>query len=286
MKNKQGIGFLTFAQNTELVDYLSLAYAQACNIKTLHSNFQYAVVVDQYTNSQIEDKHKKVFDFIIELPVDYNKPTDTWKLSNEQQALDLTPFKETIKVEADLLFTRSITHWLTAFRLKDIVLSYGCKNFKQEKSESRRYRKFFDDNHLPDVYSGLMYFRYSQTSFLFYKMAKQIFKEWPQFKLHLKNCKEEVPSTDVLFAITAQLFGVEKCTLPTLDFINFVHMKPAINGYEDSQKWQETQFFEYEGDMLRIGHRNQYAPVHYHEKDFMTDSLIKHYESRYQDVRS
>jgi hypothetical protein len=285
MKSKQGIGFLTFAQNTEAVDYLSLAYAQACNVKSLHLNFGYAVIVDQYTNSLIAEKHRKVFDYVIEVPVDFNKPTDAWKLSNEQQALDLTPFKETIKLEADLLFTRPIIHWLTAFRFKDIVLSHGCKNFKQETSISRYYRKFFDDNQLPDIYTGLMYFRYSQSSFLFYKLVKQIFKEWPQLKLHLKHCKEDVPSTDVLFAMAAHVYEIENCTIPTIDFVNFVHMKPMINGFENSQKWQETQFFEREGDMLRIGHRNQYHPVHYQEKDFMTSQLIEYYEKRYHDVR-
>ena len=40
----------------------------------------------------------------------------------------------------------------------------------------RDYRKLFDDNELPDVYNGLMYFRYSQESAEFFWLAEKIFK--------------------------------------------------------------------------------------------------------------
>ena len=155
-------GFLTIAQNTE-INYLKLAYVQAMSIKLTMPDSLYAVIVDEHTEQQITEDHKKVFDYIITLPHDYAKD-QTWKLSNEWQVFYLTPFKETIKLESDLIFTRSIKHWWTVFRLKNIVLSYGCRDYAQNISTSRHYRKLFDDNELPDVYNGLMYFRYSQEA--------------------------------------------------------------------------------------------------------------------------
>lgn len=275
------IGFLTFAQNTKTVDYLELAYLQALNVKSTNPKFKYAVIVDDYTSGLVLDKHRKVFDYIIPVQCDYNKPDSDWKLANECQVYGLSPFKETIKVESDLLFTGSIEHWLTAFRFKDVVLSTGCKTYRNELSSNRAYRKFFDDNMLPDTYSGIMYFRRSQTAFEFFKLAEEILLNWDGIKEQaVKNCREDTPSTDVLYAITAQTFGTERCTLPSFDFINFVHMKPQIQGLNINSPWYQAIMYEQDGDIIRINNLNQYGPVHYYDKGFASEQLIKYYEHR------
>ena len=138
-----------------------------------------------------------------------NSEDSNWKLSNEYQVFELTPFTETIKLESDLLFTRSVSHWWTAFGLRDVVLSTGCKNYRGEIATSRAYRKFFDDNELPDVYNGLMYFRYSQGAHDFFRVAKAMTMEWPMIKTELQQCFEDEPSTDVLYALTALNIGQE-----------------------------------------------------------------------------
>lgn len=280
--SKQGVGFLTFAQNTAKIDYLRLAYAQACNFRSLNKNLQYAVVLDQETKKSLTKSCYEVFDYIIELPYDENSVDSDWKLANEYQAFALTPFKETIKVESDLLLTRSIEHWITAFRFRDVVLSVGCKNYRQQRSSTRIYRQFFDDNDLPDVYNGLMYFRYSVFAQKFFTTAKKILDAWDYLKVNvLRNCRENSPSTDVLYAITAKTLGVDLCTLPSFDFINFVHMKPAIQGWSYTGEWQKMTTVEQDEDMLRIHNLNQYDPVHYYEKDFMTNERLSYYEQRY-----
>lgn len=262
-------GFLTFAQNSNSVDYLRLAYLQCQNVKATQKNNLFAVIVDKETNKKVTDSHRELFDYIVELPDDYATDTNL-KFANEWQAFWLTPFKETIKLESDLLFTRSIDHWWHSFRYKDIVLSTGCKNYFGETSDVRDYRRFFDDNHLPDVYNGLMYFRFSKTALEFFNTAKRVFFEWDSLKEHaLLNCREESPSTDVLYAITAQLFGYEKCTIPSMDFINFVHMKPRIQKWTDELSWQDAVISEFDENMIRVNNVNQYYPFHYYEKTFL-----------------
>jgi hypothetical protein len=281
--NKSGVGFLTFAQNNSSTDYLRLAYAQACNFKSIHRQMKYAVIVDKPTAACLTPSCHEVFDYIIELEHDYNHENSEWKFANECQAFTLTPFKETIKLESDLLVTRPIDHWLTAFRLKDVVLSTGCKNYRQQLSDKRTYRKFFDDNELPDVYNGLMYFRFSQFANQFFHTAKQILDNWDYLKNNiLKNCRENVPSTDVLYAITAKTLGVENCTLPSLQFINFVHMKSAIQNWSDMGDWQQMTTVEQDENMIRIHNLNQYDPIHYYEKSFITDERLEHYEQQYR----
>jgi len=281
MQHKSPFGFCTLAQNTNDVDYLRLAYLQALNVKALHPNAEYAVIVDKETAKQVTDIQREVFDYVIEMQHDYNDPSSNWRLANEWQVFWYTPFKETIKLESDLLFTSSIEHWLPAFRLRDVVLSTGCKNYTGTKSQVRTYRKLFDDNELPDVYSGLMYFRYSKTAMDFFAVAQQLSLNWADVRDKvLKNCREEYPSTDVLYAVTARTIGEDLCTLPSMDFINFVHMKPGIQGWSEQRPWYETVIAEQDGDMIRINNLNQYSPVHYYDKNYATDELIKYYEHR------
>lgn len=281
MQHKSQFGFCTLAQNTDTVDYLRLAYLQALNVKALHPGAEYAVIVDKETANAVTDKHQKVFDYVIEMQQDYNVPDSDWRLANEWQVFWYTPFKETIKLESDLLFTRSISHWLPAFRLRDVVLSTGCKDYTGKRSAVRTYRKLFDDNDLPDVYNGLMYFRYSKTAMDFFNIASQLSLNWLDARDKvLKNCREEYPSTDVLYAVTARTLGEELCTLPSMDFINFVHMKPGIQGWSEHRPWYETVLAETDGDIIRINNLNQYDPVHYYDKNYATDELIKYYEHR------
>ena len=155
-------GFFTIAQNSADVDYLRLAYLQALSIKLTMPNSLYAVAVDKITLDSVTEEHRKMFDYIITIEND-EAVDDQWKLRNEWQTFFLTPFKETIKLESDIVFTRSVAHWWHAFRLKNIVLSRGCKDYYGNLSKDRTYRQLFDDNDLPDVYNGLMYFRYSPS---------------------------------------------------------------------------------------------------------------------------
>jgi hypothetical protein len=267
---KNQIGFLTIAQNTD-VDYLHLAYLQAKNIKQTQKYNQYAVIVDKETLKSVTDEHKTVFDYVIELPVDYAEDSQ-WKLNNEWQVFNLTPFKETIKLESDLLFTRDVSHWLYALRLRDVCLSVNCKNYQGDTVIENIYRRTFEVNNLPNVYNGLMYFRYSQTAADFFQLAKTIFENWHTVSQELAQCEESQPSTDLVYAVTAKIVGEELCTIPTLDWFNFVHMKSNIQGWNDHQPWTDYVNVEYEDTMIRINNVNQYNPIHYYEKNFVDAS--------------
>ena len=280
--HKEQQGFVTFAQNTDTVDYLDLAYVQALNIKATQKENRYAVIVDSATKEKLNEHHYRVFDYIIDLPVDYNDATSTRKFANEWQVFRLTPFKETIKLESDLLFTRSIDHWWTAFRLKNICLSTGCKNYLGINSTIRKYRELFDANSLPDVYNGLMYFRFSQEAASFFGAAQYIQTNWEYVRSGLKQCIEEEPSTDVLYALAALMVGPELVTMPSMDFLNFVHLKPAINGVEETVKVTDRLLTEFDNGTIRINNVNQIHPIHYFEKDFVTEEMKEWYESRAQ----
>lgn len=279
-QHKAQQGFLTFALNTADVDYLRLAYLQALNIKATQTNAQVAVVVDSQTRESLNDSHHSVFDYIIDLARDDSSMASGWRLDNEWQAFWLTPFKETIKVESDLLFTRSIDHWWNTFRLRDIVLSHGCRDYQQNISTSKKYRQVFINNQLPDVYNGLMYFRFTKTARDFFTYARQIYENWDTVKNTIKNCRDDQATTDVVFALAAQLVGPELCTIPSADFVNFTHMKPAHNNFDEDLTFQQTFVSEFDSGMIRVNGINQLHPFHYYDKTFATDDMIEYYESR------
>lgn len=269
------VGFVTFAINTEDTDYLELAYQQALNCKRTNPTFGYSVIVDDNTAELVEAKHKKVFDQIVYIDLAYKNP-----MSNEWLVYFLSPYNETIKLESDLLFTRSIEHWLDMFRLRSVVLSSGCKDYFGNTSDVRFYRKFFDDNNLPDVYNGLMYFRKDNTAEEFFTVAGEIVRHWDEIKdTVLKNCREEYLSTDVIYSVAAEVFGRERCTIPSADFINFVHMKIKIQRWTVDEQWVDGIFTELDENMIRINNLNQYYPVHYYDKQFVK-RLEEHYELR------
>jgi hypothetical protein len=273
-QHKEQQGFLTLAINSSEVNYLELAYLQALNVKATQTHNSYAVIVDRLTEELIEERHRRVFDYII--PVNYDAVNP---FSIEVSVFNSTPFKETIKLESDLLFTRSIDHWWTAFRLKDVCLSTGALTYLSLPGTVRKYRQLFDDNNLPDVYNGLMYFRYSQTAADFFRAAAMIFDHWDEVTCNFKQMDQE-PTTDVVYAIASLMIGKEAVTMPSMDFLNFVHMKSGFNGWSDTRSWLETVMSERDGDIIRINNTNQYQPVHYYDKTYATQELIEYYESR------
>ena len=64
-QHKEQCGFVTFAQNTDEVDYLELAYLQCLNIKATQQENKYAVIVDAATLEKVNDIYRNTFDYII-----------------------------------------------------------------------------------------------------------------------------------------------------------------------------------------------------------------------------
>lgn len=263
-------GVICMAQNNQSTDYVRLAYLQRLSLKLTNPDLPYAIVTDQASADTMLEEQRSVFDHIIILPIDWAKDQD-WKQRNDWQLFSLSPFTETIKVESDLLFTRSIAHWWRMLEHRDVVLSLGCRDYRGRIATSRDYRKLFDANNLPDTYSGLMYWRKSQTAANFFGKCKLLYQQWPAVQKELVQC-DDPGSNDVVFALAALLVGVEQVTLPVADFFNFVHMKQAIQ----LRKISDLNI-ELVPPAIRINGHEQLYPVHYHDKDWVTDEVINEY---------
>ena len=258
-------GYLTFAFNTKDTDYLSMAYLLAESIKETQKINNISLVVDPATAERIKDKHEDIFDRIIML----GKPIVAHKdFSHETRTWDITPYRCTIKAEADMLFTHSVDHWWPILDERDIVFTTDVYKPDNTLITDRSQRKIFDDNDLPNVYNALYYFRYTAQSQQFFALVKRIFSEWEWFRdQHLINCRYEHPVADEVFALAVKIFGVEQCTLPQ-PVPAFTHMKNQLIGLPLEDHWWEYLHWEKSADGLRIGHHQQRLPMHYHDKQF------------------
>jgi len=183
---------------------------------------------------------------------------------DDWQCFSASPYRQTIKLEADMLCTSPIDHWWTLFEKRDIVISQGARNFYDQPAESRYYRKIFDENSLPDVYNAITYWRVSQTAKDFFKLVRSIFEHWTEYKRLLKFPDDE-PTTDVVYAIAAVIMGEETVTLPKGLGPTIVHMKRYINSFKGTD-W--TRELIWENNPFRINTVAQWGLVHYHVKDW------------------
>ena len=184
--------------------------------------------------------------------------------ANDWQMFAVSPYRQTIKLEADMLVASPVDHWWTLFELRDVVISQGCRDFYGQTSSVRTYRKCFDVNDLPDVYNAVTYWRLSSTAKEFFDLVRQIFEHWGEFRKLLKFADDH-PSTDVVYAMAAEIMGPERVTLPVGVGPSIVHMKRGINPIK-TDDW--TQELIWETDPFRINTIAQSGFVHYHVKEW------------------
>jgi hypothetical protein len=241
-------GYVIVAVNTEHTDYVDCARRLSLSLKQHDPAARVCVITDQ----EIADP---TFDHVRLLVPDAANP-----FANDAQIFRLTPFRETIKLEADMLIASSISHYWTGFRNRDVVISTGCRTWQDQVSTARHYRKLFDDNHLPDVYNALTYWRLSSTAQEFFGLVRNIFAHWDQFRTLIKFSPDQ-PDTDLVYAMAAQIMGPERVTLPGSPTI--VHMK-RHHAATQTSNW--TQELVWETNPLRIQTLAQWGVFHYHEK--------------------
>lgn len=184
--------------------------------------------------------------------------------ANDWQCFEASPYRQTIKLEADMLATSPLDHWWTLFEKRDVVISQGCRDFYDQPSHNRKYRQLFDNNQLPDVYNAITYWRLSATAQRFFQLVKEIFQNWERFRTLLKFPDEQA-STDVVYGMAAVIIGVDQVTLPHGLGPSIVHMKHGIIPTLTSD-WTNELVWENLQPGLRLQTVAQSGLVHYHVK--------------------
>ena len=259
-------GFVVLAQNTDKIDYIRCAEVLGRSVKRYMPNANISLITDEKVKS-------KTFDKIIKLPYGDLAPNSDWKLINDWQVYEASPYDYTIKLEADLYVPRSIEGWWDILTTRDVVVSTTIRNFKQEVTDIGAYRKFIIDNNLPDCYNAITYFRKSELAERFFNTVRNIFENWDEFKKTLKCSPDEPATTDWVYALASHIIGSEHTTLPQFSDMSMVHMKQFINGLP-TENWTDTLVYEILPNTLRINTFPQHYPFHYVIKNF-SDKLVE-----------
>lgn len=236
-------GYLIPAVNTDTTDYVSCANQLAHSIREWHPDANITVL----TQDMLPFGNRGGF-------------------ANDWQCFYASPYRQTIKLEADMIAAGPVDHWWTMLEKRDVVISQGCRTFYDEPAVSRYYRKTFDNNALPDVYNAITYWRLSNQAKEFFDLVRNIFENWEQWRTILKFGDKEA-TTDVVYAIAAQVIGPEKVTLPKGYGPTMVHMKQHMQSTH-SNDWTNELVWEATDPGLRIQTVAQHGFVHYQNKEW------------------
>lgn len=253
-------GFVILAQNSSTVNYISCAETLAKSIRRLMPNANISLISDDIDYSPNFDK-------VIALPYGDLDPNGDWKLINDWQVYEASPYDYTIKLEADLYLPQSIDYWWDVLINRDIVVCGKIRNFKQEISNVRFYRRFIDDNKLPDVYNSITYFKKSNNAEKFFQIVRDVFENWDQYRKILKCPITEKATTDWVYSLACHIMGEELTLLKGFDSMSMIHMKQFIND-TPTENWTDKFIYEITDNALKVNTIPQLYPFHYYIKNF------------------
>lgn len=274
-------GFFTIAQGRE---YLDFAYGLALSLKLSQPTelSKLSIGVTSEEKRSIPIKYLEVFDEVVEIPWHDHAANSKWKLENEWKVIHMTPYDETIKLDADMIFPADISYWWEILSLSDGVFCTAPKTYRGETITDDFYRKTFTESGLPNIYTGMFYFKKNEINYELFALAEFIFANWERcFYEYLgPDNRPKYVSTDVVFAIAAKILDyAERNNTPQVDVPTFVHMKSRLQGWPNDQfmveDWTKMIPHHFNRDCaLKIGNYAQALPFHYHVKTFLTPKMV------------
>lgn len=275
-------GYLILSQNTKTEDYMRLAYGLALSIKGTQSTINKVAIA---TSDIVPAKYKKVFDYIIDIPWDDQSKSSEWKIENKWKYYYMTPFEETVVLDADMIFQSDISYWWDILSSKDMWFTSQPVTFKGEVITTNEYRKSFISNNLPNVYTAFMYFKKNRPVAEVFRLVEFIFKNWKEFYYEfLDDTRPKYLSGDVAYALAIKILGLEYEYVSDQRIPTFVHMKSYAQNIDKkliSDDWTKTLPTYFTNDCkFKIGNYEQQLPVHYQNKHWLTDDILFKLEKR------
>lgn len=216
-------GFFTLAEGKT---YVKMAEKLAESLMQQNEKISIAV-------NDINDVGRlELFDRIIQINPD--KP-----FYNECLVYELTPYEETIKLDADMFFPRKIQWWSDLSKF-DLLVCTTIRNHRNEIIKEPWYR-----NH-GNAYSALTYFKRSTLAEHFFKDLTKIRDSWNPVET-----LEDQFTTDTGYSIL--------WNQSSPSWFSFVHLRREL--IKDRMNWDGTRFCDYE----------QMYPVHIQEKTLYGD---------------
>jgi hypothetical protein len=279
-------GYLILAQNNTSTDYVQMAYVLALSIKTSQKEITSVSLVTDIPDA-VPEHYRNVFDQIIEIPWYDDALKSNWKIENRWKIYHITPYEETILLDADMLFLTSVDDWWRYLNQNfDLFITSNVMTYRNEFVTGDYYRKAFVMNNLPNTYSAFTYFKKSQLAEEFWTLVEIIAKNWEEFyDRFLPNSRPKNLSIDVVFALAVKILDIEDSVTSNFKYPNFTHMKSRIqNWYTVTDDWMDYGgVYLNKNGSLKISNYQQTGIFHYTEKKFLNDYVKYVYEDLYKE---
>lgn len=250
--NHKERGFIIIALNSEGVDYVKMAALLA---ESLHLTQTYPVYVSVVTNEKTYAESFKVFDrtyFAFSL--------NPASFLNESKIFHISPYAETIKLEADMLVTSDLHSWWDYLDKFECWFPHGARDHTGQFGTDRSQRKFFDQLGLPDIYSAISYFKKTKLAEQFFKSMNELQQAWVKFG-NLANGYKYLP-TDEAIAMTCLQMDIEPFVKDSSG-PSFIHLKPSFSRVPDIRGLPISIVRPTE---VYIGTTRAMWPIHYYDK--------------------
>jgi hypothetical protein len=193
-------GALIFAFNNEHMDYIAMAAWSAQNIQK-HLNLPVAIVTDDP-----EKAAKYDFDHIITSKpdsggtryfVDY-KQTVTWYNAGRATAYELSPFEQTLLLDADYVVASDTL--LQVMEMPQQFVAFDRSLDPAEESEADPMLTKFGNPHMPMWWATVMMFRRGNLSQYIFDSMQMVRANWQHYR-HLFNIVEGTYRNDYALSI-------------------------------------------------------------------------------------
>ncbi len=301
-------GYLTIAQKGGQGDYLRMAYGLALSLRATQSTVPYlAVCVEPKT--KVPKKYAEVFDEIIPIPWGDDAKGKSWKIHNKRKSYYITPYEETVLLDADMIFPTDVSHWWDTLSERNIWFTTNPVSYRGEPIIRKDYRQEFITNSLPMVYTAFSYFKQSEESTEFFSLLGELFLNWGGMYRHYQhrptppgiieamkanrspdrfewtNFLQDYPralSGDLAYAMATKILGREEAYAPECSFPSFVHMKVRDQGFRNGaygEDWTQVLSWSMKDDLtLSVGNHVQRYPFHYVVKEWLSQDVMKKLE--------
>jgi hypothetical protein len=197
----------------------------------------------------------------------------------EQFAYDESPYSVTLKMDADCFIPKGADMRAIRNMIEQHQVVNGVPyTLQHEPLHSTAYRQQEVAMGLPTVYSTMFGFVKGSEAHLFYQHIKAFCHHWGS--QHLPMTVGVKLTTDTLYSMAWAACHNASAALIGLPFH---HMKPATMGWgaEAREDWTREIPYQVRGTSVFVGGQSVCLPIHYQDKNFLNDAIIKELEGEH-----
>lgn len=180
-KSEKSRGVVVFANNTETVNYVEIA-EKTCKLASKFLKLPYTIITNTDTNQVKNTRYD----------IDSSSYV-TWNNFNRCDVFDLSPYDETLVIDADYLILND-----SLKQLFDLNFDYIIQ--KESRALTQQWQNTMGPYSLPHVWATVFLFRKTARAKLFFNLVKRIQKNYGYYH-SLFNIRERNFRNDYAFAI-------------------------------------------------------------------------------------